>query len=237
MTEKERVENCSGAGYSSGVMEGAITYCCNIFKQEMKNGSVLEFGPAEGVMTKILYPDYCGDYTVVDGVEKFIFNLQEQFPNIKGYVSLFEDFVPPNGKKYDNIILGHVLEHVENPVKVLKYCTQLLSEGGKILSAVPNSHSLHRQAAVRMGLLSNENQLNPTDIKNGHRRVYDYNLLKSHFNEAGVKIIKSGGYWLKTLSNSQINEFYTSKMNEAFFALGEEFPDIAAEIYIIGTKL
>lgn len=237
MTEKERVENCSkNAGYAAGVMTYATGYCGQLFMRYMKKGSVLELGPAEGVMTEILYPHFSEDYTAVDGADFFVDSLKKRFANINAYTSLFEDFVPPQNKKYDNIILGHVLEHVENPVGILKFCTTLLSRGGVILSAVPNSHSLHRQAAVKMGLLKSEDTLNETDIKNGHRRVYNYDLFKQHFSEAGLKIAKSGGYWLKTLSNSQINQFYTDEMNQAFFELGEEYPDIAAEIYVVARK-
>lgn len=106
---------------------------------------------------------------------------------------------------------------------------------GVILCAVPNSHSLHRQIAVKMGILENENSLNETDIKNGHRRVYNYNSLKNDFFAAGLKIKFSGGYWLKPLSNSQIDDFFTPQMNNSFIELGELYPEIAAEIYIVAT--
>ena len=59
-----------------------------------------------------------------------------------------------------------------------------------------------------------------------------YNLSELKKN-AGLRIIKSGGYWLKTLSNAQINEFYTPEMINAFLELGEEYPEIAGEIYVI----
>ena len=84
-----------------------------------------------------------------------------------------------------------------------------------------------------MGMLEAVDSLNPSDIKNGHRRVYNFSGLKKDFENAGLKIIKSGGYWLKTLSNAQINEFYTPEMINAFLELGEEYPEIAGEIYVI----
>lgn len=45
-----------------------------------------------------------------------------------------------------------------------------------------------------------------------------------------------GGYWLKPVSNGQIEENWTGKMVEAFMKLGERYPDIAAEIYIIAKN-
>ncbi len=84
-----------------------------------------------------------------------------------------------------------------------------------------------------MGMLERVDSLNASDIKNGHRRVYNFSGLKRDFESAGLRIIQSGGYWLKTLSNAQINEFYTVEMINAFLKLGEEYPEIAGEIYVV----
>ena len=231
--EKERVvEHAKIGQYSAGIMSKTTDYCGRIFKRFMKDGSVLELGPAEGVMTDILYPSF-PDYTVVDGADFFVESIKKRYPNIKGEVSLFEEYQPD--KKYDNIVLGHVLEHVENPVDTLNQCGTWLAEGGYILAAVPNSHSIHRQAAVRMGLLDAENQLNETDKRNGHRRVYDMTTLQNDFNEAGLQIVKAGGYWLKPESNGQIEANWNENMVDAFLQLGEDYPDIAGEIYVVAS--
>ncbi len=233
--ELRRVEyHSKNAGYSQGVMANTTDYCGEVFRRFMIRQSVLELGPAEGVMTDILSP-YFEDYTVVDGADFFVEAIINRHPNIKGYVSLFEDFTTE--KRYDNIILGHVLEHVENPVSILKMCKGWLSEGGRVLAAVPNSHSIHRQAAVYMGLLEHEKQLNDTDRLNGHRRVYDMVALKKDFIDAGYDVIASGGYWLKPLSNGQINQYWNNDMIQAFLHLGEKYPDIAGEIYIVAGSL
>ncbi len=232
-SELERVvEHSSISHYSEGVMHKATEYCGEIFRRHLRQGSVLELGPAQGVMTDLIYP-YFPDYTVVDGADFFIKHLREKFPQIKGVVSLFENFVPE--QKYNNIILGHVLEHVMDPVQILKLCSQWLSDDGVIVSAVPNSNSIHRQVAVIMGLLDDEKQLNETDIKNGHRRVYDIETLTNDFIEAGLKIVKTGGYWLKPVSNAQINRNWDDLMIDGFLKLGEKYPEIAGEIYVIAT--
>lgn len=216
--------------YKNSVMGVATDYCASIFERYMAGSSVLELGPAEGVMTEIFFAKY-KDYTAVEGSEKFCKLLEEKFPNICVVNSYFENYQP--NRKFDNIILGHVLEHVDNPVEILKLCKSWLNDGGVILSAVPNSHSLHRQAAVLMGMLQRENELNDTDKGVGHQRVYNYELLKSDFELAGCKIKASGGYWVKSISNGQIDEQWTREMIDAYMRLGEDYPDIAAEIYVI----
>ena len=194
---------------------------------------MLELGSAEGVATDVLYP-YFNDYTIVDGADFFVESLKQRYPKIKAYCSLFEDYSPDI--KYDNIVLGHVLEHVKDPVDILKKCSKWLNQEGKILCAVPNANSIHRQAAVSMGILDSIYQLNETDIKNGHRRVYDLQSFRSDFEKAGLKIVASGGYWLKPVSNRQINEGWTDDMVDAFLKLGEKYSEIAAEIYVVSTN-
>jgi hypothetical protein len=115
-------------------------------------------------------------------------------------------------------------------------CATWLSPDGVILAAVPNSHSIHRQAAVLMGLLKKENELNDTDRRNGHRRVYNMPLLQKDFLDAGLKIVKCGGYWLKPEHNTFIDNNWNDKMIDAFLQLGENYPEIAGEIYIVASK-
>lgn len=233
--EKQRVENCAKSGnYARGVMAYTTAYCGEIFRRYMvPGGRVLELGPAEGIMTNLLYP-FFNDYTVVDGATFFVDELKKRYPDIKAYTSLFEEFVP--NEVYDNIILGHVLEHVENPVGILRLCSEWLAPNGKILCAVPNANSLHRQAAVEMGLLKYCNELNRTDIENGHRRVYDVQSFRQNFIDVGLSIKKFGGYWLKTLSNAQIDNDWTNEMIAAYLKIGEKYPEIAAEIYVVAEK-
>lgn len=219
--------------YRAGIMGGATDYCTGIFLRHMSQGSVLELGPAEGVMTEKMYPLF-HDYTVVEGSKDFSKQLKMKYPDMEVVNCFFEDFEPT--KTYDYIILGHVLEHVDNPVHILKLCSEWLSIGGKILSAVPNAHSIHRQAAVKMGILRSENELNDTDKGVGHQRVYNLVELSSDFNSAGLSIIKSGGYFLKPLANSQIEKTWTPEMISAFMELGENYPELAGEIYIIAER-
>ncbi len=233
--EKRRVEEHAAIANYNGLLvaKSATSYCGDLFRRYMKTGSVLELGPAEGVMTDLLFP-YYEDYTVVDGADFFVKDILNRHPKIKGYSCLFEEFKP--SVKYDNVILGHVLEHVDNPVEILKLTSNWLNDEGVIVAAVPNSHSIHRQAAVLMGMLESEKQLNERDILNGHRRVYDIEMLKADFIDAGLRIKESGGYWLKPESNAQIDKNWDINMIEAFMKLGEEYPNIAAEIYVIAEK-
>lgn len=129
-SEKTWLDNIADVSrYAMGANAYTIRHSGKLFLKYMQEGNVLEMGPAEGVMTDILFPHF-PDYTVVDGAEKFVNAILDRHPGIKGYVSLFEEFESP--EKYRNIILGHVLEHVEDPVAILRKCAGLLDMGGRI---------------------------------------------------------------------------------------------------------
>ncbi|GHV79548.1 hypothetical protein AGMMS49944_13390 [Spirochaetia bacterium] len=137
--------------------------------------------------------------------------------------------------RYNNIILGHVLEHVIDPVAILELCKKWISDNGRILASVPNKKSIHRQAGVEMGLLSRPDDFSEKDKRHGHRRIFGPDSFAECFNKVGLKIIKSGGYWLKPFSDSQIEAWYSDKMIDTFLKLGEHYPDIAGEIYIVAN--
>jgi len=95
---------------------------------------------------------------------------------------------------------------------------------------------VHRQAAVIMGLLPHEAALNEADLAHGHRRVFDPESFRACFNDGALAIDVFGGYWLKPLSNPQIEASWSPEMVDAFMRLGERYPDIAAEIYVVASR-
>jgi len=230
-SEKNRLDDIAAdPKYAEGPNEYMVDYSFRVFQRHMKIGPTLEMGPAEGIMTKCLV-DAGYDLTVLEGSARFCKTLRQRHPQIEVIESLFENYAPKN--KFSNIILGHVLEHVSDPVDILIKARNWLAEDGRIFAAVPNSRSVHRQAGVLLGQLPKENALNDADRMHGHRRVYNPEDFRSDFHSAGLRIDIFGGYWLKPLSNTQISEYWTREMIYAFMQLGERYPDIAAEIYII----
>ena len=86
-----------------------------------------------------------------------------------------------------------------------------------------------------MGLLQAEDELNELDKHHGHRRVFNPESFRQAFYQSGYNIDYFGGYWLKPVSNSQIEANWTAEMLEAFMKLGERYPDIAGEIYVVAS--
>lgn len=233
-TEQARLETVAAdSWYDRGANAAMIRYTADVFGRHWRPGRCLELGPAEGLMTEILSETFA-DLTVVDGSDLFCRSLRQRFPAVNVQCSLFEQFHPDC--QFDTVILSHVLEHVASPTTLLQSVRAWLSPHGAVYAAVPNARSIHRQAAVLMRALPNEHSLNETDIHHGHRRVYGPESFRNEFVAAGLTIRLFGGYWLKPLSNAQIDASWTPDMLEAFMRLGERYPDIAAEIYVVATS-
>lgn len=233
--ESSRLEAIAAdSWYTQEVNARMIRYCGEVFSRYWRGTSCLELGPAEGIMTEKLATTFPA-LTVVDGSEQFCSDLRRRFPAATVVRSLFEEFEP--ARRFDTIILGHVLEHVDDPVALLERVRDWINPaGGRLLAAVPNARSVHRQAAVTMGLMPHEFTLNTTDIHHGHRRVYDPERFRADFLAAGLRIEIFGGFFLKPLSNDQINADWKPELIDAFMALGERYPDIAAEIYVVSSR-
>jgi len=48
----------------------------------------------------------------------------------------------PINKKFDTIVAGEIIEHVENPLLFIKNCYNLLNKEGKLILTTPNATSL-----------------------------------------------------------------------------------------------
>ncbi|MFG6489468.1 class I SAM-dependent methyltransferase [Roseateles sp. BYS78W] len=218
--------------YALGCNGSMIRHSWSIARRHLPPGRLLEMGPAEGVMTTLIAAER-DDLHLLEGSAVYCQSLRERFPQAKVHESMFEDFVPD--APFSAIVLGHVLEHVTDPVAVLKLVRGWMAPGARIFAAVPNARSLHRQAAVIMGLLAQEDAMSELDYRHGHQRVFNPESFRASFTQAGLDIEVFGGYWMKPVSNAQIDRDWTPAMLDAFMKLGERYPDTAAEIYVVAS--
>ena len=216
--------------YSHEIYLLTLDYAFRILEQHYRPGRILELGPADGCFTEHLVRLGC-PLTVVESVGRYCKDIADRHPRVDVVKSLFETYEPDN--QFDTIVLGHVLEHVRDPQHLLSRARSWLTPDGIIFAAVPNSRSLHRQVAVCMGLLEFEEQLNELDLSIGHRRVYNPETFRRDFVVAGLKVKKFGGYFIKSMSQQQIAKIATPDIIEGLCVIGERYPDIAAELYIV----
>ena len=172
---------------------------------------VLELGYGEGNFTKELVRN---DYhlTLVEGSLSLIEKAKKKYGGaVQCRHSLFEKYQPD--KPFDRIVATHVLEHVKDPVLLLKRMKSWLTHDGKIIIIVPNKESIHRRLAVMMGMQPALDTLSPRDKFVGHQRVYSLGTLGRDIRRAGLRIVDSTGFFLKVLPNSMMLHYPIALIN------------------------
>ncbi len=233
-TSEEKRIDLTASFYTDGQLDfdrALIGYRYRTLKPHLQGPYGLELGSAEGVMTQMLVHDF-DHLTIVDGA-KTLLDMVPAHPNLTKIHALFEDFVPSH--RFNTVIIEHVLEHVADPVALMRKAATWAAPGAVLCLGVPNGHSFHRLAAVKMGILKNPCDLNERDQALGHRRVYTPDTFRADIEHAGLTIQTMGGVFFKPLSNGQIQNDWTPQMIEGFYQLGHDFPENAAEIFAICT--
>lgn len=191
----------------------AIERACQLFELQWMIGNIprsadcLDLGFGDGVLFPSL-ASHC-NLTLLEGSQRLCQKAADvqTAKNLSAEIHCvrFEDFT--SSKKFDIVICSHVLEHVADPVRLLRRLRELLSPGGILIGIVPNADSLHRRLGVAIGLQSRRDDLSLRDKMVGHVRVYSLRTLLDDLAEAGLRIAKHRGFFLKPLSNSQLLPF------------------------------
>jgi 2-polyprenyl-3-methyl-5-hydroxy-6-metoxy-1,4-benzoquinol methylase len=199
-------------------------------------GEVLDLGCADGVLTSAL-ARYHRRVVAVDGSPVRVERTRAATADLpvtvlQGY---FEEIDP--GGPFDAVVMACILEHLDDPVALLRRCAGWLRPGGVVAAVVPHGRSLHRRAGVHMGLLADLDALGEADDALDHKRTYTIDLLRREYEQAGLRVTATGGILLKPLPNSGMAQTlqHNPKLIDAWEALGRELPDLAAEIYALGT--
>ncbi len=210
------------------------------FEPFIKPGNCLELGSFKGDFTRRLTPLF-NDITCVEASDEAITMAQKEFGNkVKFVNALFEKVTLP--EKYDNIILTHVLEHLDEPVAVMKRINdEWLSDKGRFFLVCPNANAPSRQIAVKMGLITHNNAITPAEEAHGHRITYTLDTLERDARAAGLKVVHRSGIFFKALANFQWDRLLnTDIISEEYlqgcYQLGQIYPDLCSSIFLMCEK-
>jgi len=192
--------------------------------------SMLELGLGHGITANIFAQNF-ERHVVLEGSPGVIQNFKERFPECRAQIveTYFEQF--DTGEKFDVIVMGFILEHVDDPCKVMGRCKDALSPGGKMFVAVPNAEVLNRRLGRLAGLLQDIEELSENDHLLGHKRYYTVRSLSADIARAGCRIDKMEGIYLKPFTTRQIVSLnLDARITDAMCEVGVDYPELSCAI-------
>jgi SAM-dependent methyltransferase len=193
---------------------------------------VLELGFIDGQWTDHFLNKECS-VVIVEGAKRNIeFGRTKYAGNSKVELvhQVFEHFEPSD--RFDCILMGGILKHLDDPVALLNRSRYWLNPEGRLIATTPNSKSLHRRVGVAMGLLQSLDALSPNDVKIGNLRHYDL--------DSFYKLVSEGGYTVKTMRTAILKPVSSNQMSDwpddlldALDRIADEIPDYGWYIYAV----
>jgi len=158
---------------------------------------------------------------------------------IKGYGESFS-----LDEKFDTISMNNILEHVDDPIRLLENCRKHLNPCGRLIAQVPNSVSITRRIGVLMGIIDDTNNITEKEREfYGHKRTYKLQSLIRDCELAGLGILEAGGILYKPLPNEILEELcvaygkdWADRFINALVQFGKYRPEECACIYTVCVR-
>ena len=234
---KDTTDHKYAYGFDFDVMHG---YMVDSFRPFFRPGSMLELGSFKGDFTRRLLAKF-DDVTCVEASREAAAEAGKRLGAGVDIVNArFEDVQLP--RRYDNIVLTHVLEHIDDPVAVLRRINdEWLADGGRFFLVCPNANAPSRQIAVKMGLITHNSAVTPAELEHGHRCTYTLDTLERDAKAAGLKVTWRSGIFFKALANFQwdrllATDIISKEYLDGCFALGQQYPDLCSSIFLLCEK-
>ena len=203
-------------------------------------GNLLELGSSLGDFTGRLVP-YFEDITCLEASDAAIKEAKHKLGDkVKFINSRFETATLPT--RYNNIVMTHVLEHLDDPVLVLKRINdEWLAQNGRFFLVCPNANAPSRQIAVKMGLISENEAVTPGEAAHGHRRTYTLATLERDAVAAGFRVAYRSGIFFKALANFQWDkllqtDIISKEYLDGCYKLGQDYPDLCSSVFLMCEK-
>jgi SAM-dependent methyltransferase len=192
--------------------------------------SLLELGLGHGYSTP-LFSRTLARHVVLEGSPAVIAKFRKKSPGCRAEIieTYFETF--ESIERFDAIVMGFVLEHVDNPAEILAHFRQFLTPNGNLFVAVPNAESMNRRLGHLAGLLPDMYALSENDVLLGHKRFYNVGSLKIELQTAGYDVQRIEGIYLKPVTTRQLVSLdLDANVIDALCKLGVDYPELSCGI-------
>jgi SAM-dependent methyltransferase len=199
--------------------------------------TLLELGLGHG-FTANIFNAACDKHVIVEGSQVVIDLFKGNQPKFSATVihDYFEEF--DTGELFDIIIMGFILEHVEDPSLLLSKYKKFLKPSGRIFVAVPNAKSLNRRLGLELGMINDIYGLNANDLALGHKRQFCLDTLRKLLIDNGYQVMHEEGIYLKPLPLAVLRTLTDFEANlQAMLRVGVDFPDLCVGLLMeVETK-
>ncbi|QAA94684.1 class I SAM-dependent methyltransferase [Pollutimonas thiosulfatoxidans] len=202
-------------------------YPKRIIDRVVPEAHVLELGVGHG-FTTLRFAQHFARTVVVDGSAAVIEKFRQEHPTCRATIveSYFEDF--NTDERFDVIVMGFILEHVNYPALILERFKRFLAPGGRVFVGVPNGESMHRRLGHSAGLLDDMMSLGQGDLELGHKRLYSKATLHAQLSDAGYDVCAMEGIFLKPFTTVQLQKLeLSSAITDALCQLGVHYPELS----------
>jgi 2-polyprenyl-3-methyl-5-hydroxy-6-metoxy-1,4-benzoquinol methylase len=202
----------------------------------VRAGKALEMGCFRGDTTVLLAGRFA-DLTVIEASDELIAVARARVAaNVRFIHGTFESAEVQDA--FDSVFLLHTLEHLDEPIAVLKRAATWLTPVGRLFVVVPNANAPSRQIAVQMGLIEHNAAVTAAEHEHGHRRTYALDTLERDVTAAGLRVAHRGGVFFKPLANYQFDmlrgtNVISDEFLEGCYRLGDRYPDLCASVYVV----
>lgn len=197
-----------------------------------KGDSLLELGVGHGYSTS-RFSKHFKRHVVIDGSPEIIQQFQSNFPDCNASIveSYFETF--ETSERFDVIVMGFILEHVDDPEFILSRYKKFLKPNGAIYLTVPNAEALNKRLGHEAGLLPSLFQLGEGDKALGHQRLFSVQTLKDLIQKCGYRCDQLEGIFLKPITTKQIQTLELSEaILQGMMTVGVDYPELCVALFM-----
>ena len=215
-------------GIDNRCRDRMIDRCLN----DLPPGDVLELGIMDGQWTDRFLALGC-TVTAVEGALRNVEFCREKYAGNDAVTLIhdtFENYEPD--ATFDCILMGGMLKHLDDPVRLLQRSRNWLKPGGRLVATTPNAKSLHRRIGVQMGLLPDLEALSPTDIEVGNLRHYDMDSFRALLTDGGYTPDLVATAMLKPVSSDRMSD-WPDELLDALDAIADEIPEYGWYVFAL----
>jgi ubiquinone/menaquinone biosynthesis C-methylase UbiE len=196
------------------------------------SGDLLELGIGHGVATKKFSAAY-NRHVIIEGSRAVIRSFRKKCPstNVTIVESSFEGY--ESDETFDVVVMGFVLEHVDDPGLILRRYQRYLKPTGRLYVAVPNAWSLHRRIGFEAGLLKDIYEFNDYDRAAGHKRYFDSTSIRNLVERSGYLMTRMEGLFLKPITTNQMKILrFSQDVMKAMLKVGIAYPELSNAVLL-----